>query len=136
MFKIDMDNKKLPDIAKSIDRRVLLDIATQVRDDIITRTKTGKDYNDNNFIPYAKSNKQKSGQTVDLTQSGQMLNALKPRADNNTAQIYISSNKSIQKTAWNAHHKNYERNYFGLSNKNIKYITDQITNILRKIFNR
>lgn len=135
MFKIEVINSiKLPNIATVINRKALLDISTQVRDDIIKRTKTGLDYNDQPFVPYAKSNKSKIGQTVDLTQSGQMLNSIKPRANDTSAQIYITNNTAISKTKWNAGHKNYERSYFGLSTKNIKYITDQITNILRKLF--
>lgn len=125
---------KFPNLDEAFNRNVMLEIAQQIKKDIIVRTKAGKDQNQQSFIPYASSNKKKFGQVVDLTDSGQMLNSVTCKAQNGTSVIYVNNATADKKTGWNARHKNYERSYFGLSEQNINKIKAYFDRIIQGIF--
>lgn len=134
MFKVVIVSApKLPNFQKHITRNIMLKIGQQIQQDINNRTKAGKDFNENSFIPYASSNKRKFGQVVDLTDSGQMLNSLKTKANQNTAQIYLNNQQAKKKASWNEFHSSYQRGFFGLSNKDIEKIRSYFEQIINRI---
>lgn len=108
-------------------RKLTLQIANQ----IVKRTKSGKDYNLQTFKPYTQTYaKKKKKRKVDLTLSGLMLQSLRPIKDdtigfNNT----IAQNRAI-------YNQSHERYFMGLDTNNIKYIQQyiqkQITKQLQK----
>ncbi len=123
MFKTNVvASIKLPNLDQTFVRQVMLDIAQQIKNDILLRTKSGKDQNQTAFIPYSPNNKKKFGQVVDLTDTGQMLNSISCKAESRNAVINVSNDYANRKTRWNEMHKNYQRSYFGLSQTNLNKI--------------
>lgn len=101
-----------------INKKIVETIALEIKENIESRTQTGKDMNGNKFKPYTKKYSDKKGKTtVNLTDNGLMLNAMTQKAmSNDTAKIFFMDNESarLAKIHHNGEGKMPERKFFGV----------------------
>lgn len=133
-----MPIRKRPDIQKyikRIDNNNLALFANELISDIVIRTQSGKDYINHSFKPYSEKYKKiKSAQygssTVNLTQSGKMLNSITWKQIKGGIRLYFNA-KSQNDKAHGNQVKN-GRKFFALSNNQIKGLKKKLSKILMK----
>ena len=135
MIKIKLSKiPNFPNLNQILDKKVFIQLGKQVTKDIISRTKSGKDVNNQLFIPYAKTNKKKRNKRVDLTDTGRMLNDIGYSAQDGYSEIEIKTSRSKRVAQYNQNRQGYQRKFFGLGNKEVQYIRQKLVTILRKGF--
>ena len=135
MIKVKLSKiPNFPNLKKILDKKVFTQLGKQVTQDIRNRTKSGKDVNNQPFIPYAKTNKKKRNRRVDLTDTGRMLNDIGYKAQDGYSEIEMKSSRSKRVAYYNQNRKDYQRKFFGLGNKEVQYIRQKLVTILRKGF--
>ncbi len=81
-----------------MNKKIVETIALEIKEKIVSRTQTGKDLHGKAFKPYTLKYATKEGKTtVNLTNSGVMLNAISQKAlSNDTAKIFFMTNESAE----------------------------------------
>lgn len=119
---------KKPNLAKYAKRMTdnnLPLIANEIISDIVIRTQKGKDVNNRSFKPYSKAYSIKKGTTsVNLTQSGRMLNSITFRKLPNGIRLFFGASKENKKAHGNQSKNN--RKFFGLDKSQVDYINNYI----------
>ncbi len=90
---------------------------------IINRTLKGKDIKNSSFKPYSKQyadykQSKGKGKTVNLTNTGAMLQAISNKKIPNGIRFYFSASAETKKAAWN----NKLRKFFGVDKGQVKYL--------------
>lgn len=101
-----------------INKKIIETIALQIKENIIARTQTGKDIDGKKFKAYTKKYSDKKGKvTVNLTDTGLMMNAITQKAmSNDTAKIFFMDKHSakIAKIHNDGEGKMPQREFFGV----------------------
>jgi hypothetical protein len=134
IYEKDIKNlEKLQRNTKAINKK-LVKITSQVRNDIVSRTRKGKTASGGNAPAYSQTyaawkqeRKQRNVSHRDLTLNGDMLNSMKVRRIPNGAEIYFDKMKEVIKAT--AHHYGLGQkrfSFFRLSRKNISYVNSEL----------
>lgn len=112
----------------------LMQVGSELIVEIINRTQSGKDSNNNSFKPYTKpyakaKAKEYKTTTVNLTRSNDMLNAMTPKETDFGIVIKFNSEYEATKAYYN--HVVNKREFFALSDKQKSYITKQIQSLIK-----
>lgn len=133
IIKITPTKLDLPNYKKILNKRIFDQISKNTKSNIVNRTKSGLDVNQSMFLPYAKSNKKKYGKSVDLSDTGRMLNDISYASQDGLGQIFFRSSRSSNIAGYNENRSGYQRKFFGLSKKDILKIRQKIIEILRRV---
>ena len=135
-----LDNvlEKLNNKSDKIDKlpAYLVIVASDIRGDILKRTRDNQSVSGSAFHEYSKSyqsykvkNAKEAFRTTtpNLSFTGQMLRSMSVKKIKNGAKIYFNSAEEEQKAIWNQFGKGkHKRDFFGLSKSNIDFIKEQV----------
>lgn len=94
-------------------------------DRILKRTRSGKDVNDNLFAPYSSAYRRKKGGTVNLSNSGAMLESLGYQA-NSSIEATVTCSSEIAQYHEDGTTKMPQRQFVGLSEKDKEDMIEEI----------
>lgn len=100
-------------------------LGSEIVTGIILRTQKGKDKNNKSFKPYSAAYAKKKKTKVNLTVTGNMLNAISHKNITNGLRFYIIGNTEKQKALINI---NRGRKFFGIDPTQKKWIKKRLDN--------